>query len=220
VLEYSPVSETDPVIPPIEPEEPTSRVFDLTDPATRPETLRLLMSEPLNPEDKVVGMKTWAELSEVIDIFVARIATTSDPTPETRYKLKNPVDIKRAFATRDREKGFYGTSGQFEITMLPTDISFVRRKRVQPIDESLARTFGLSRRIFSTALPREGKLVLSACTISLADAGTVSKPFYRDGIKNVHYYRSLIAMKNLDGGEALASINRSKRSLASSGQNC
>jgi len=180
------------------------KVFDLSDPKTRREVLRRIEAEPLSPGDKIIGMKTWADVSTIIDSLIVKILATAEPDPAMERNLKNDPDIENVFRQRDKEKGFWGTSKGFEITMLKTDISFMgRTKRLCPTDPALARTFMISREILHR------QRVSAACTLSLYDAGVTSKPN-----ETTHYFSGMICAEDREG-KALEAIDRSRKSPAS-----
>jgi hypothetical protein len=188
------------------------KIFDLSDPKTRLEVLKRIETEPLSPGDKIIGMKTWADVSSIMPYLVRNIAAAAETDPAIQPNFKNIPDIEDVIRRRDKERGFWGTSKDFEITMLETDISFMRRtKRLRPTDPTLARTFMLSRTILY------GQVVTANCTISLNDMGVTSKPnFYKDGEKKTRHFSGLICVEDREG-KALDAIDRSRRSGASFG---
>ncbi len=164
---------------------------------------------------KIIGMKTWEEVTKVFTKLVLDIAEDAQLNTEIPIRILRHPDLTTQIQSRDIKHGFHGTSTGFTIEILPTDLSIVRPGRKTEPDPKMARTFALSRVIHSTALPNEGAFVSTACTISLVGKGfSEFLNNYGDGKDITQNFGASTGLKPIDEA-ALIAIRDSRKTTTS-----
>lgn len=179
-------------------------VFDFRDPNLQFET-----------GIRINGMETWKDVTKVFAKLTNSIGRDAETNKDTPVHIIRHPNFVEQIKKRDMAYGFHGQSTGFGIEIIPTDLSFVKPVRKTKPDSDLARTFVLSRHIQSSALPKDGAIVLTACTVSLVDRGVFSyENNYGDGLDFKHYFGASVSLKPVDE-LALRRINDSKGTPAS-----
>ncbi len=181
----------------------TEPTFDFRDPNLKFET-----------GVRITGMEAWEDISKVFAKLTNSITQDAETDEGTSIHIVRPPDFKAHIKRRDITHGFYGQSTEFGIEIISTDLSFVRPGRKTEPNPRLAKTFVLSRRIRSSALPKEGAEVLTACTVSLVDKGVFSyRNSYDDGLDRKHYFGASVGLKPVNEA-ALKKIKGSRKTPA------
>lgn len=159
---------------------------------------------------RITGMQTWDDIARIFAKLTNRIAKDTEIDKDTAVHIIREPNLVEQIKKRDMAHGFYGQSTEFGIDIIPTDLSFVKQNRKTKPDSNLARTFVLSRHIQSSALPKDGAIILTAYTVSLVDKGVFSyRNNYDDGLDYKHNFGASVSLKPVDE-TALRIINTSK----------
>jgi hypothetical protein len=171
---------------------------------------------------RIVGMEKWEEVAEVFTKLVKRVADGAQSDTSIPIRIIRPPLLTTQMQRRDREYGFHGVSSGFIIKILPTDLSLVRPGRKTEPDPKLARTFALSRVIRSSALPEEGTIVSTACTVSLINKGfSEFTNNYGDGKDYKQNFAGSVGLKPIDEAALIAirGLRKTTTSVAAERQN-